>query len=68
MEDDLTWKTMSGNLSNRWSDLTQTRDLSLGYQTKNYKCFKLRHPQMEDNFKISKVEYLRNYWSDLTKI
>ena len=52
-------------ISNHWSDLTQILDLSLGYKTKLYKCFKSRRPQTEDDLK---VEYLRNYWSDLTQI
>jgi hypothetical protein len=34
----------------------------------NQKCLKWRGPQMEDDIKISKVEYLRNHWSDLPQI
>ena len=27
-----------------------------------------RQPQMEDNLKIIKVEYLRNHWSDIAQV
>ena len=55
-------------LSNHLSDFTQIQDLSLGYQTKLYKCFKPRRPQTEEDLKTFKVEYLCNYWSVLTQI
>jgi hypothetical protein len=41
-------------LSNHPLDITQIWDLSLGYQTKLYKSFKLRQPQTEEDFKILK--------------
>ena len=34
----------------------------------NKKCLKWRWPSMEDDLKISKVEYLSNHWSDLPQI
>ena len=39
--------------------------LKLKWLNKNWKCLKLRQPQMEDDLKILKVKHLRNYWSDL---
>ena len=37
---------------------------NLGDQTELYKYFK----SMKDDLKISKLEYLRNRWADLTQI
>ena len=42
--------------------------LKLRGLNQNQKCLKWRGPPMEDDIKISKVEYLRNHWSDLPKI
>ena len=55
-------------LSSHWSDLTKILNLSLGWPTNIYKCFKWRRPWMEDDLKILKVEYLSNHWSDPTQI
>ena len=41
-------------LSNHWSDLAQIWNLSSNNQTKLYKCFKWRWPQIEDNLKYKK--------------
>ena len=76
-EDDLQWKTTSkyeiwisqqpliGSSSNF--------KLKLRGPTQNKKCLKWRRPngrwpQMEDDLKILKVEYLSNHWSDLPQI
>ena len=53
MEDDLKIFKVE-YLSNHRLDLTQIWDLSLDYQTKHYKGFKLRWPQTEEDLKISK--------------
>ena len=68
----LPWKVE--NLSSHSSDLTQTLKLSLGDETKIYKCLQLktafnrRRPSTEDNLKISKAEYFCNHLKDLTQI
>ena len=49
------------NLSHHRLDHTQIYNLSIGDQTKVYKCFKGRQPPMEDDTKILKVEYLSNH-------
>ena len=67
MEDDLKILKMK-YLSNHWSELTQIWNLSLGDQSKLYKCFKWRWPPMEEDLRILKVEYLSNHWLDLTQI
>ena len=66
-------------LSIYWLNLTQILNFGLYDQSKLYKCFKWRWPQLEDDLnckttsygrlpQISKVEYLSKYWSDLPKI
>ena len=58
---------------NYWLDLPQILKLSLCDQSKPYKCFIWRWPQMEADLKcktnsISKVKYLSNYLSDLLQL
>ena len=66
-------------LNNYWSDLPQLLNLGLCDQTKLYEYFIWKWPPMEDDLKwktnsnrrlpqISKVKYLRNYWSDPPQI
>ena len=58
----------SWNLSNHWLDLPQILNLIRGDWTKIEYCLKWRRPQMEDDLKLLKVEYLHNYWLDLPQI
>ena len=66
MEDDLKIFKVE-YLRNQGLDLTQIWDLRLGYQTKLYKCFKLRQPQTEEDLKILKLRIAANHWLDLTQ-
>ena len=42
--------------------------IRLNGQNLNQNSFKLRQLQLEDDTKILKMEYLSNYWSDLSQI
>ena len=66
MEDDLKIFKVE-YLRNQGLDLTQIWDLCLDYQTKLYKCFKLRQPQIEEDLKILKLRIAANHWLDLTQ-
>ena len=66
MEDDLKIFKVE-YLRNQGLDLTQIWDLRLDYQTKLYKCFKLRQPQIEEDLKILKLRIAANHWLDLTQ-
>ena len=55
-------------LSNPSSDLDQIKNLSSGDNTKLFENLKWRQHKLEDDFKISKVEYLSNHWFEHTQI
>ena len=71
-EDDLRWKKTSNIKS--WISQQPMIGSSSNIKHKlmgpnqNQKCLKWRQPQMEDDHKIIKVEYLSNHWSDLPQI
>ena len=49
-------------------DQTQHLNLSYDWKIRVFKCLKWRKPQMEDDLKILKVEYLSNYRMDQSQI
>ena len=78
MEEDLKISQIE-YLSNHWSDFPQVLTLSSGEQTKIKNVwnedvlylkmsFIWRWPVMEEDLKISKIEYLSNHWSDPPQI
>ena len=51
-----------------WIGFSSNLKLKIRGPNQNKKCLKWRQPPIEDDLKISKVEYLSNHWPDLSQI